>query len=360
MLGLATALALGVINAHEDEGPSRQPRLAAAEGGERELIVALKRENERQRAMLDFLVEHGAAELVQGRSTGLEALLVDAAFDGTVADRTGTSLRKVEGLKAQLAEVTHERDQLRRNVTGLRRRLDLLETRLDEMRRGVGAEAAGVRDWVSQQVSALEGALATSGLDVDRLKRRLEVGYSAGQGGPLIPVRAPQRPTARSASLRPLLEADLGRLRAMHTLVRALPLVAPMDHYTITSEFGQRRDPITRRGALHEGLDFGGVKNARVNATGPGVVTEAGRAGAYGLMVEIDHGMGVRTRYAHLKTVLTKVGKRVGAHEAVGIMGRTGRTTGIHVHYEVRLDGEPLDPLRFIEAGERLRRVVQG
>jgi murein DD-endopeptidase MepM/ murein hydrolase activator NlpD len=132
-----------------------------------------------------------------------------------------------------------------------------------------------------------------------------------------------------------------------------------MDRYRLTSGFGVRRDPFTGRGAVHEGLDFGGPDNARALATAPGRVVEAGASGAYGIMVEIDHGMGIRTRYAHLKKTLVRPGDRVTFHEPVGIMGSTGRSTGEHLHYEIRNDGRPLDPAKFLEAGRQLRHVLE-
>ena len=95
-------------------------------------------------------------------------------------------------------------------------------------------------------------------------------------------------------------------------------------------------------------------------ATAPGVVVQAGRMGAYGNMVEIDHGFGVVTRYGHLKELTVAPGDRVGVRQEIGVIGTTGRSTGRHLHYEVRTDGEPRDPAKFMNAGRRLIHVVQG
>jgi murein DD-endopeptidase MepM/ murein hydrolase activator NlpD len=130
-----------------------------------------------------------------------------------------------------------------------------------------------------------------------------------------------------------------------------------MSEYKLNSGFGYRRDPFRRRGALHTGLDFGGPRNAPVLATAPGTVVESGRQGAYGIMVVIDHGMGIETRYAHLSRALVRVGDRVQTGRKVGIMGRTGRATGHHLHYEIRVDGRPLNPKPFLEAGAKLLPV---
>jgi murein DD-endopeptidase MepM/ murein hydrolase activator NlpD len=234
----------------------------------------------------------------------------------------------------------------------------MLETRLAEMRENVNAEAGRMREWAARQVSALEGVLATSGVDVDRLLRRVGR-LSSGQGGPLEPVPAPRATRRGAAALQPALSREFSRLSAVHAVLQAMPLVPPMRTYRLTSEFGTRRDPITGRRALHTGLDFGGPYGARVLATAPGRVVSAGRAGAYGILVEVDHGMGIRTRYGHLKEAPVKAGDRVALHDPVGVMGSTGRSTGEHLHYEVRIDGVALDPAQFLEAGRSLKHVFK-
>jgi murein DD-endopeptidase MepM/ murein hydrolase activator NlpD len=145
--------------------------------------------------------------------------------------------------------------------------------------------------------------------------------------------------------------AELGRLRRMESVLAAMPIAAPMGEYKLNSGFGYRRDPFRKRGAMHTGLDFGGPRNAPVVATAAGTVVEAGRAGAYGIMVVVDHGMGIETRYAHLSRTLVRVGEQVTLGKKVGLMGRTGRATGPHLHYEIRVDGRPLNPKPFLEAG---------
>jgi murein DD-endopeptidase MepM/ murein hydrolase activator NlpD len=219
------------------------------------------------------------------------------------------------------------------------------------------AGASGLRHWLSERVNALEEALADSGLDVAALIERMDQELSSGQGGPLVPAFGAE--SARSAGDEAV-GTELERLERVHRLLEAMPLAAPMETYRPTSGFGYRRDPFTRRGALHEGQDFGGPRNAPVLATAPGTVVEARRSGAYGLLVEIDHGMGIRTRYAHLKKVSVRKGQKVGVRDRVGIMGSTGRSTGAHLHYEIRVDGRALDPKSFLKAGDQLQQLVGG
>jgi murein DD-endopeptidase MepM/ murein hydrolase activator NlpD len=121
-----------------------------------------------------------------------------------------------------------------------------------------------------------------------------------------------------------------------------------------TSAFGSRLDPFLGRPAYHTGIDFREATGAPVFAAAPGKVTAAGSNGGYGLAVEIDHGNGLTTRYAHLSAVLVAEGQTVDARGLIGRIGSTGRSTGPHLHYEIRIDDEPVDPARFLRAGERL------
>ena len=125
----------------------------------------------------------------------------------------------------------------------------------------------------------------------------------------------------------------------------------------MASSYGLRSDPFNNRKAMHYGVDLAGWGGAPVFATAPGKVIFAGRKGRYGKMVEIDHGYGIRTRYAHLQKVLVQRGEEVGHRHEIGLLGSTGRSTGPHVHYEVRFDGKPLNPDKFIKAG---RYVFKG
>ncbi|MEI3851747.1 MULTISPECIES: M23 family metallopeptidase [Ensifer] len=144
---------------------------------------------------------------------------------------------------------------------------------------------------------------------------------------------------------------ELERTRAQ---VRALPFGNPSPASDITSDFGNRLDPFLGRLALHAGIDFRATVGTRIRAAAPGTVTNAGLTGGYGNMVEIDHGNGVSSRYAHLSAVLVKVGDQVTEGEVIAKSGNTGRSTGPHLHYEIRLNGEAVDPIRFLDASRKL------
>jgi murein DD-endopeptidase MepM/ murein hydrolase activator NlpD len=121
-----------------------------------------------------------------------------------------------------------------------------------------------------------------------------------------------------------------------------------------TSGFGVRSDPFLGRAAMHTGLDFRAQMGDPVRVTANGKVVSAGWSGGYGRMVEVDHGNGLATRYGHLSEINVKLGQQVRIGEVIGEVGSTGRSTGPHLHYETRIEGEAVDPQKFLRAGVRL------
>lgn len=145
---------------------------------------------------------------------------------------------------------------------------------------------------------------------------------------------------------------DLNEAHALHEAVDDLPLGRPTAAGAQTSGFGVRFDPFTRRPAYHSGLDFSGRHATPIHATGPGVVSYVGRRSGYGNVVEIDHGRGLKTRYAHLSGFAVRPGQKVGVGQRIAAMGSTGRSTGTHLHYEVWVNGRAQNPGRFLKAGQ--------
>ncbi len=174
-----------------------------------------------------------------------------------------------------------------------------------------------------------------------------------GQGGPFIATTTPLPESGEKlkASLSNL-EERLGRWDDLRQLMRSAPLPAPLDQFQLSSEFGKRRDPIRQRWSMHYGLDLRAPIGSPVYSTAPGVVTVAEAQSEYGRLVEIDHGMGFKTRYAHLNKILVKVGQKVDNRDKIGLLGNSGRSTGPHLHYEIAHNGRPVDPMRFLKAGK--------
>ncbi len=212
-------------------------------------------------------------------------------------------------------------------------------------------------------VNAMEKALARTGLDLaGMLNRAAEARADIGVGGPLQSLGLPEKQERSGVALASAgdaverdmakLEDKLGRWGELLELAQRLPLAVPMQGEPgISSSFGRRLDPFTKQWAFHAGIDFIGPVRSPALATAPGVVVYAGRKGAYGRTVEIDHGLGVKTRYAHLSSIAVQTGDVIVFGRKVGTMGSTGRSTGQHLHYEILLDDEQIDPSKFIEAG---------
>jgi murein DD-endopeptidase MepM/ murein hydrolase activator NlpD len=186
---------------------------------------------------------------------------------------------------------------------------------------------------------------------------------AGGQGGPLIDPRDPRAVDALrglgAGTAGPIVTAarDVAKMRILANASSALPLARPTADMGQSSGFGIRRDPITGHAAFHPGLDFPRPRMTPVFATAPGVVSFAGARNGYGDTVEITHDRGFVTRFAHLAAITVGVGQKVVSHQRIGAIGSTGRSTGPHLHYEVLRDGRPLDPQRFLKAGDYVQQV---
>ena len=230
-------------------------------------------------------------------------------------------------------------------------RLGSIDRSLDRMESSQMRALAAV-DRAATALSARdEGIVAKAGLDPAKLSRPHDEG---GVGGPYIPAEvdsdAPAFDQALARVARDVATAD--RLKA---LMPFMPLRMPLSgDASVTSPFGYRPDPFLSRPALHSGVDLAQGYGAEIRATGAGRVTHAGPMGGYGIMVEIDHGNGLTTRYAHMSEALVEEGQEVAKGAVLGRIGSSGRSTGPHLHYEVRVEGEPVDPERYLRAGAEL------
>lgn len=173
-------------------------------------------------------------------------------------------------------------------------------------------------------------------------------------GGPYIPLRGAQ---ALAAALQ---DASLafGRIETVKAEAAQLPLIRPLPGADMTSNYGSRRDPFLGSLAFHAGIDFRSPTGSDVRPTAPGVVTYAGWSGGYGNLVEVDHGNGLTTRYGHMSRILVDRGTRVDRTTVIGEVGSTGRSTGPHLHYETRLNGEAINPVTYISAGNRVASLL--
>jgi murein DD-endopeptidase MepM/ murein hydrolase activator NlpD len=175
-------------------------------------------------------------------------------------------------------------------------------------------------------------------------------------GGPFVPITGREGPFE---NLVVRTDASVQRLQRLRRSVTALPFGEPINgEIDLSSGFGYRIDPFTRTTALHTGLDFKAEHGSVVRATGAGRVVSAEYSGAYGNMVEVEHANGVSSRYGHLSAIGVSVGQNVKIGAVLGRVGSTGRSTGPHLHYETRIDGEAVDPQRFLRAAAQIASVA--
>lgn len=271
--------------------------------------------------------------------------------EGTSIGEAGETRRIVGSLKAGSPE-----------QEALRERVDRLTQSLAKLKASHGAFLQRSANLAALRIGELERTFASVGLDTATLPapvpaHQADTGNADshyGRGGPFI--AAPPRGGAEAAAFDPvtLFNRHAARLDSLTTTLRALPLGQPLADYEVTSPFGARSDPILGVTGIHEGVDLGAPTGTPVMATGGGRVVWAGWRDRFGLMVEIDHGLGVNSRYAHLSKVFVSPGNHVARGTVIGEVGETGRTTGPHLHYEVRMDDEATNPMKFISAGQNV------
>jgi murein DD-endopeptidase MepM/ murein hydrolase activator NlpD len=208
---------------------------------------------------------------------------------------------------------------------------------------------------LTQQHGRLRSVISDTGLNPDQLAATTagQKSSASGQGGPFVPFKVDPKAGAFEAALHRL-QPKLVITDRLKSLVGTLPLNRPVGPgVEQSSSFGYRSDPFTRGPAMHTGLDFRADHGTTVKATAPGRVVTSGYSGGYGNMIEIEHGNGLSTRYAHLSSLLVDEGEAVIAGTAIGRVGSTGRSTGPHLHYEVRISDDAVDPQRFLRAGQK-------
>jgi murein DD-endopeptidase MepM/ murein hydrolase activator NlpD len=236
-------------------------------------------------------------------------------------------------------------------VQGFDNVLVRLQTSLDQVERRQMAALSAVEDGMESRVRRMRGVVSDLGLDLAQLESAVP---RSAIGGPFVPVKlaANAGPFEKQLYRINTTRAEMDRLNRTLALVPyRKPVVGEVE---FTSGFGVRSDPFLGRPAMHTGLDFRAATGDPVRVTANGKVVSAGWSGGYGRMVEVDHGNGLATRYGHLSEINVKVGEIVKIGQVIGAVGSTGRSTGPHLHYETRIDGDAVDPQKFLRAGVRL------
>lgn len=251
-----------------------------------------------------------------------------------------------------LARTAAARDKVIEDAQAALLAVDALETQIAFMQDQNDHIFRQLEQAMAISVAPLDKMFRAAGMPTDRIIEQVRRGYS-GQGGPLTPLDFSASGTDLTADevranrlLRQMDKLNLYRIAAQKA-----PFATPVKSvFRFTSGFGPRRDPKTGGRRMHKGVDFAASVGTPLYATADGVVTHAGWQSAYGRLVKIKHGFGIETRYAHLSKLRVKVGQRVSRGERIGDMGASGRTTGVHLHYEVRVGGKAVNPMIYIKA----------
>jgi murein DD-endopeptidase MepM/ murein hydrolase activator NlpD len=281
-----------------------------------------------------------------------------AALEGTLEDggaslvKTASSTAPVDFLAEALARTAAERDQVIADAQDALLQADELAQRIEVMQDQNDTIFRQLEEAMTVSVAPLDKMFRSAGMPTERILETVRRGYS-GQGGPLSPLSFSTRGEETSGdTLRAnRLLNQMDRLNLYRIAAEKAPFATPVKNsFRFTSPFGYRRDPKTGGRRMHSGVDFAAGMGTPLYATADGVVTHAGWQSGYGRLVKIQHEFGIETRYAHLSGLAVRVGERVSRGEHIGDMGASGRVTGVHLHYEVRVGGQAVNPMIYIKA----------
>lgn len=281
-----------------------------------------------------------------------------ALRDETGADPASSVLASKDGgapvdfLADALARTAAERDEVVADAQDALRQADELALEIALMKENNNQIFRQLEEAMTVSVAPLDKMFRSAGLPTERILDQVRRGYS-GQGGPLTPLSFSSRstePTEDMERANRLLDR-MDTLNLYRIAAEKAPFALPVKSaFRFTSDYGYRRDPKTGGRRMHKGVDFAAAHGTDLYATADGVVTHAGWTSGYGRLVKIQHDFGIETRYAHLSKIRVKVGQRVSRGDHIGDMGASGRATGVHLHYEVRVGGKAVNPMIYIKA----------
>lgn len=319
-----------------------QSQLLSAEERKRELETGL---GVVQASLHDALVDRDKARKLAAATTE------QAAEVQPQAARAEEFSVALDILSGELASAAAERQLAERRAADASRKAEAMAVERDQLAARTDEIFAQLEDAVELSVKPLDDMIRNVGVDSDKLLETVRQGYS-GQGGPLTPMGYSTRGNAaisESEARAKEIVVSLDKVNRYRIAVSRLPLAMPVKSaFRYSSGFGPRW------GRKHQGIDLAGPVGTPIFATGDGVVTFAGWQRGYGNLIKIEHELGTETRYAHLSKIRVKVGQKVSRNSRIGDMGNTGRSTGPHLHYEVRVNGQAVNPMSFIKAAENV------
>ena len=287
-----------------------------------------------------------------------------AAMKADVTDLKGdvlTTAQRIEQRQAFLAKLLSGQADLQQLAAVMPQAGPVVATHVDEPHASMLEPFAKLE---REQLAFVDKATAAAEAryrDTQALIRRLglEPGRfvaqsNIGMGGPLLAADGKESPLAGAEPKFKQLFLSWKKVEQLEAALASVPSLQPVKRYNYTSSYGVRYDPFTGNAAMHAGVDLAGPIGEPIYATADGVVHNAGWGGAYGNMIELGHGRGIATRYGHLSKVLVQAGDTVKKGQLIARMGSTGRSTGSHLHYEVRIDGRAVNPWPYLKAADTL------
>ena len=289
-------------------------------------------------------------EIARGQVAELQSLLDRGEVVTSFASAGGSA--PMDFVAEALAQTAAERDQVVRDAQDALLQAEDVAQQIKIMKDQNDQIFRELEEAMTVSVAPLDKMFRAAGMPTERIIEQVRRGYS-GQGGPLTPLSFSTRGGEASAdALRAnKLLNQMDRLNLYRIAAQKAPFANPVKAaFRFTSKFGPRRDPKTGGRRMHKGVDFAAANGTPLYATADGVVTHAGWSSGYGRLVKIQHEFGIETRYAHMSKLRTKVGQRVSRGDRIGDMGASGRVTGVHLHYEIRVGGKAVNPMIYIKA----------
>lgn len=294
--------------------------------------------------------DRNKTELVARASGQFNDALESRSMDGTTGNQPDIRLSEASQTPSPAEDISplpYVPDNVYRRVSSLDvRQQDLLDA---------------LEEKIDRRIAEFEGVIeGTEILEPESFMAQILPESERALGGPYIPLQD-ERPGINSKLHQQLyrISSNLERLENLSASVTKIPLSLPIHDFRLTSGFGPRLDPFKKRAAFHSGVDFGTATGTPVYTTLPGTVTRAGYKGPYGLVVEIDHGNGFRTRYGHLARSRVRRGQQVEFQQHIADAGNSGRSTGPHLHYEIWYEGKVRNPSAFLDAGKQIFNIAE-
>nr|WP_254444586.1 M23 family metallopeptidase [Ruegeria arenilitoris] len=334
------------FNAALEQVSSMQSELLESENRRRELETGIE--------VIQTTLRTTIKQREEARSELAE--LQQASENGTSDVKASSNPAHMAFMTDALVRTAQERDMIAANAQGALDQRDELELEIRLMQERSDEIFRQLEDAMVISVEPLDKMFRQAGMPTDRIIEEVRRGYS-GMGGPLTPISF----STRGEELTPdeiranALLQQMDQINLYRIAAEKAPFASPVNSAVrYTSGFGKRRDPKTGGSRMHNGADFAGSHGTDIFATADGVVTHAGWQSGFGRLVKIKHAFGIETLYAHNTKIRVKVGQRVSRGDHIADMGSTGRSTGTHLHYEVRVNGKPVNPMTYIKAARNV------